>query len=687
MRRKLSGHNGFLGVLLGSVTLALTLWCTPALANETVWACGTSYGSGVFAGSAAADMIATSNCPAYPQSGGGLVLRSGLGNIARGDTARFQANAPTGLQIVSAAVPSMIVSNVNDDAGYGGGFYWQGGGTGVANNQTAALVGPFASSPYFGFQLICGVNHCDTSPGASIQVGEIALGVHETIAPTLVAPVGLWASSGWVRGHWRVYGWGNSPSGLCSLSAVLNGTQVGETSSAQIVSSWHQCQAPPVDQTIDTSTYGQGALRLTLNADDAAGESASVSKTVYVDNQQPTVSLSGPSDAPSTAGTQYVTATAGAGPSGVAGISCAVDGGPAQWYAGRSARVPVNGVGQHVVRCSSQNNAVGPHGNHGTSAVQAFSIKIGAPTVTAIAFSKIVDQLSCHQARETVRVPARWVTTHRRHRLVRVRERAHAKLVEVTRCHARTVRRQRTVSVTVSRHGRRVRVQRRRTVRVILLPHALESTSRWVSHGRATSVSGWLGTYNGVALAGQAVEVLAAADNGREQFRPVAMATTASDGSWRARLPAGPSRLVEAAFGGGPAVQPSLSGLVHEIVPAEVKLLSVSPHRVAWGGTVRLVGQLRGGYLPSDGALVRLRIGLGSTFTTYGVHEHVGGDGRFSTSYTFGAGDPSAYRSFWFQVASLPMGNYPYAPASSRRLIVQVGGHPRPPQRRASQTK
>ncbi|MGZ6661935.1 MAG: hypothetical protein ACXVHL_31825, partial [Solirubrobacteraceae bacterium] len=70
------------------------------------------------------------------------------------------------------------------------------------------------------------------------------------------------------------------------------------------------------------------------------------------------------------------------------------------------------------------------------------------------------------------------------------------------------------------------------------------------------------------------------------------------------------------------------------------------------------------------------RIGAGSTETTYGVREHVGGNGRFSTTYTFGAGVAGVHQSFWFEFASLPMGNYPYAPAHSRRLTVHVGGHP-----------
>ena len=118
------------------------------------------------------------------------------------------------------------------------------------------------------------------------------------------------------------------------------------------------------------------------------------------------------------------------------------------------------------------------------------------------------------------------------------------------------------------------------------------------------------------------------------------------------------------------------------IVPAKVKLLSVSPRRVAWGGTVRITGQLVGGYLPAGGALVRLRIGQGSSYQTYGVQEHVTGNGRFSTTYTFGAGQASSFQRFWFQIASLPMGSYPFSPSASGRRYVLVGGHPAIPHHR-----
>jgi hypothetical protein len=228
----------------------------------------------------------------------------------------------------------------------------------------------------------------------------------------------------------------------------------------------------------------------------------------------------------------------------------------------------------------------------------------------------------------------------------------------------------------VRRHGHRLRIRERRIVRVVLQPHEVARTRKRVAHGHATTVSGWLGTSTGVPLGGQAVDVLTAPDDGRSGYSTSAVVTTAADGSWSAPIPAGPSRSITAAYAGGLTTQSSLAAPVHLIVPARVDLVRVSPARVAWGGTVKLTGRLEGGYLPPGGALVRLRIGLGRSFITYGVHEHVAGGGRFSTSYTFGAGDPGVLRKYWFQLASLPMGDYPYAPASSRHLSVIVGGHP-----------
>jgi hypothetical protein len=658
----------------------------PAAANETVRACS-PFGNSVFQHAAVFGINTGQICPSPAVGGGGIQIWTAGNTVAAGQRATWQANAPAGLMIVGASVPnqSLLSTGVNDGEGYGGGFYWAGGGAQTNDGESGVGFGPFWSS-YFGFQLVCGANPC-RSGTSQLDVGEADLYVQETIGPALVAPDGLWQSSGWIRGDWNLHFWGDSPSGLCAVSATIAGQSVASAGSGQNPSVWHQCNAPAITQTIHTGQNGSGATQLTLGAWDAAGVPVSYTKTIYIDNSPPTIALSGPTEAPSIAGTQYVTAAASAGPSGVDGISCSADGAPYQWYPKATVQVPVAGVGVHRVTCFSANNARDASGNVATSAPQTWTLSVREPTVSGIGFGKLVDALRCKRITKRVRVPAHWVTVRRHHRHVRVRKRARTKLERVTRCHPRIVRRRITVWKTVIRHGKKVRVERHKSVRVVLLPHVVMHTSKWVGHGKRTVVSGWLGMPDGTALGGQVVQVLTAPDNGLGQFSQAAVATTAANGSWSARLSAGPSRLVEASYGGASVLEPSVSAQVHVVVPAKVKLLRVSPSRVAWSGTVRITGQLLGGYLPATGALVRLRIGQGSTYQTYGVQEHVTGNGRFTTTYQFGAGDPAVYRSFWFQIATLPIGDYPYAPAASGSRSVVVGGHPPPPPRRHRRRK
>jgi hypothetical protein len=642
-----------------------------ARADETVVACGFVANS-VFQAVSAYGIQTQATCP-----GGGLLLATEVVNIKRGQNALWQATTPAGLIIVAATVPAGLLSsqyvNAGNSGDYGGDFYWSGGSSNITPGETSASFSGLASRE-FGFQLVCGKPTCNSPNFPDINVIALILTARDTSGPSLSSPSGLWQASGWIRGRWTLAFSGDSPSGMCSLTAQLANQPLPGSSSTANITVWHQCAAAGVSDPVDTASYPQGADTLQIAGTDAAGVPASLAETLEIDNQTPTVALSGPSDAPSTAGTQYVTATAAAGPSGVAGIACSVDSAPAQWYASSTAQVPVSGIGQHQVQCYAENNALDSSGVHGTSATQTFSMKIGQPTVSAVAFSSVVDRLRCRHHVEKVRIPARWVTVGVHGKPTRVRDRAHTEQITVTHCHAQTRRKRVTVVVMVRRHGKQVRVRRHKTIRVLLTPHVVQKTQRRVAHGRATTVEGWLGTTAAVALAGQTVQVLTAPDDGLGNYQVAATVTTAVDGSWSARLPAGPSRLIKADYQGAAATEAATSAPVTLTVPAEVKLISVSPRQIPWGGTVRLVGRLVGGYLPPGGALVRLRIGQGTAVTTYGVHEHVAGNGRFSTSYTFGAGEPSAHRTFWFQIASLPIGAYPYAPASSRRLSVRVGG-------------
>ncbi|HEY5429574.1 MAG TPA: hypothetical protein VIK04_10695 [Solirubrobacteraceae bacterium] len=563
--------------------------------------------------------------------------------------------------------------NAGSAGAYGGDFYWGSTTSDITPNEHSAVFSDI-NAPDLGINLVCGKPSCN-GYGANIDIAGVLLTVGETAGPTLTSPAGFWQATGWIRGRWTLAFSGDSPSGMCSLTASLAGQTLPGSSSPVNSATWHQCAAAAVTDPVDTSSYPSGADTLQIGGADAAGVPASVSKTIDIDNQQPTVSLNGPADAPSTAGTQDVTATATAGSSGVAGISCSVDGGPQQWYPSSTAQVPVSGIGEHQVACYSENNAVDANGNHGVSPTETFATKIGTPAIAAVAFSKLVDKLQCHRTSERVRIPARWITVKVHGQRTRVHDPAHTTHVKITRCRARTVRRRVTVWVTVHRGGKSIRVRRRKVERVLLTPHVVYGTRRVVGFGKATTVDGWLGTSTGVALGGQTVDVMTAPTSDPSDFQVTGTGTTAANGGWSAQLPAGPSRIIVASYAGTPTIESVVSAPVSLIVPAKVKLLSVSPRRVAWGGTVRLVGQLKEGYLPPGGALVRLRIGEGSAVTTYGVREHVRGHGRFATTYTFGAGDPGVLRSFWFQIASLPMGDYPYAPANSGRLSVTVGGH------------
>jgi len=527
------------------------------------------------------------------------------------------------------------------------------------------------------------------APYQILDVRGVELVAVDNTPPGLLAlgSSNLWYQGGhYVRGAgWPASFQASADAGICGMQAILDGQPIqGPSDPSPNQHSWTQCPTPvTMPLTIDTTRYSDGPMSLTLSARDAASPAniSSPTQTLAVDNQPVGLSLSGPSDAPSSAGTQYVSATATAGPSQVAGIACSQDGSPYQWHPGPSAQIPVTGLGEHQLECYAQNNAIDPYGNPARSSIQSWTLKIGEPTVMGIAFTRVVDALRCRRIPEQIKLPAHWVTVHRRHKLIHIHRRARSKTVKVTRCHPRTAVKQVTVWKTVTRHGHKVHVKHTRLVRVVLLPHAVNYTTRRVPHSHATTVDGWLGTTSGTALPGQTIAVLTAADNGQDRFRVAAEVTTATNGSWQAKLPPGPSRLIEAFYGGAPTLEAAVSSQVHLIIPARVKLINVSPRRVAWGATVQITGQLKGGYLPAGGALVRMRIGQGTGYSTYGVQEHVTGNGRFSTTYTFGAGDPSLRRRFWFQLASLPIGNYPYAPAASNRIIVTVGGHPPPPPR------
>jgi hypothetical protein len=659
-----------LGVLAGGLAL---LACAPvALADETVYACGLADAGAqnkVFGYVSVWGINPASDCGVT-----GLGIETSTANtVPQGRAGGWEATAPAGLVIAGVNVPAndLYVTGAVG-TGYVAEFY-SGGASKRVGNGIGQFVWGGLSSNKLGFQIRCAATTCNTN--SDMQVQDSALQVHETQGPWLSAPAGLWQASGWVRGDWTLQFSGDSPSGLCDLSASLNGQAVLEgSSSTRNVTVWHECAALPFSQVVHSWDFGQGPVPLAIRAIDAAGVSTpdqAYTKTVYIDNSQPTVTMSGPQDAPSTAGVQYVTAIGRGSPSGITGMLCSTDGAPAQRYSGSSAQLPVSGIGQHSVRCAAEDNAVDGAGNHGWSTWTTWMLSIRQPAVSGISFgSRILDALQCAGVKQRVKVPAQWVIVRRHGKRVKVKRPAHTKAVTVVRCHPRVVR----VRVRVRVKGRSVW----RWERQVRLPHTIQLSTRRVRYGATAKVVGWLGTSDGVALAGHTVRILTAPDNGLNAFMQAAAATTGQDGVWSATLQSGPSRLVEAVYDGGSTVEPASSGQVRLIVPALVKL-TIRPRRTHWWrsprspGTIQLSGRVLGGHIPgADQQLLRLRIGVvgvPGVQSTIGIPD-IAPDGRFHTTWTPAPGNGTVH--FWFSVSTLHEADFPFAPASSRRVDVIV---------------
>jgi hypothetical protein len=662
-------------VMIGLVgALVVLLACAAAAsADETVDSCGLAD-----AGAQNKIFRYVSVYGINPSSQCGLtgfgVLTTTANVVPSGRAGGWVTTAPAGLAIAAVNVPAGALDVYGAaGTGYVAEFYWDSGSTRIGNGFNGQFGWGGLSSSSLGFQIRCAATTCNAI--SDLQVNDIALQVHETPGPWLIAPDGLWQASGWVRQDWTLHFYGDSPSGLCSLSASVNGQPVpGGSGSTQDPTWWHQCAAGPYSQTVHTPDFGQGPVALTIRGTDAAGVSTpdpGYTKTVYIDNSQPTVSLSGPTDAPSTAGVQYITAAGGGSPSGIDGLDCAVDSAPARWYPGASAQVPVSGIGQHTVKCAAADNAVDQAGNHGWSSWTTWNLSIRQPTTAALSFgSRILDALQCRRVSERVKIPAMWVTVRRHGTPVNVKRRAQTKVVKVVRCHPRVVR----ARVRVKVNGR----WEWRSERQVRLPRTVQRSTWRARYGATAKVVGWLGTTAGVALAGQTVRILTATDNGLNTFTPAAVAITGQDGVWSATLPAGPSRLVEALYDGGNTIEPASSGQVRLTVPALVKL-TITPRRTHWWrsprspGTIKISGRVLGGYIPgADQQLLRLRIGVIGTpgvQSTIGIPD-IAPDGRFHTTWTPAPGNGTVH--FWFSVSTLHEADYPFAPASSAKVAVIV---------------
>jgi hypothetical protein len=674
--------------------VAACSWMFPSLArgNETVAACGSSAPNLIWTGSGLASDVCND---------GALTIVANAGSS--GAAGSLTAAAPAGLEIVSTPMSFVrpleydAQSDQVNDQEWESQYTWQGGQLSLFYSNNDCLS-PEASTPIdtciqsgsapttmsssvFSIGLDCMESSC--SDKAQLTEPSPALVVTETQQPTLTAAsqtVG--ADADWIRGTWPLRLSGDAPSGLCSISAEINGLGLNQTTSPQNSSAWKQCSSTSLNDNVDTTKFPNGSQTFTAEAISAAGNTASITHPVNIDNSTPSVVLAGPTDVPAGSGPAQLTATATAGPSGIGEIDCSVDGVSERFPGGgqpsTTAMLTFTGLGPHSASCQADNTAQATDGTTAWSPIATDGMTVRTPTAALASFSKLVDPRVCHTVIKKVQVPAGWHEIRWHGHKVRARLPTHKVTRKVRECRARLTRRQIVVFKTVDRHGHKVRVKRHRIVRVPVQPHTVTKGIRTVQFGHTTTVSGTLQTAGGEALAGQPVTVLGLPRNTHGTFKPLATAITDADGGWQAIIPRGPGRILEATYPGASTTEPTTSDQVRTIVHARVKLAPIAPRRVAWAGKITLRGKLPGGHIPHRGINVRLVYGLGNHSTTYAVRQHVGArrDDRFTAHFRFGDGPARVHTRFFFQVCTLPSPGYPFAVGCSAKQTVAVGGHP-----------
>ena len=697
-------------------------------------------------------------CNGYPMSVGG----PNNGSVPAGTRVGYQTSAPAGIAIVGANVVANTILNLNDGKGWGGGGYWAGGGHEWIGGSTGENDGPFSSS-YWGFSMVCGWSTC--SNYAAITLSSIQLIASEGTGPSLAAlgSNNLWYQGGnWVwnspGNSWPITLFASDASGVCSMSAWVNGVQMSGPTSLPNTTQWQQCPdptwTPGSGASVDTRDFvaGAGPMSLQLGATNAAGVQSLVSETLSVDNEPVSVSLNTPNDSnPSVWVNHAVTvdATASAGPSGIGSVTCSVDSAAARAYAPDG--VTIDGTGVHTASCTATNRAIDPQGSPNSSTTST-SVKIDEtpPSVrfepanpsnptqliadtsdgqsgvasgalemrpaaggtweplstqvsgghlvasfndaglsgpyvfqatscdqvgncastdedmampvrtaisSAVSFATIANPLKAKKVKKHIRVGWHWRTVRRHGRRVRVKAGGHEKTITVVRYVERCTRKR----VKTRKHRSRIR-------KTCKKPHVKLVKKKRVAYGKSSTVHGLVTYSDGVPVAGVPVEILTAPANGTNSFALAATRTTDASGQWTASLPPGPSRIVEAAYGGSATTLPA-AGQAAVVVPARVKI-KITPRVVPWGSVIRITGQVVGGYVPAGSNLLRLNVGIGKIGQIVGL-PHIRPDGRFVIIWRFDAGQGVIHP--WFSVGTLSEAAFPFAPGTSRRITVTLG--------------
>jgi hypothetical protein len=90
-----------------------------------------------------------------------------------------------------------------------------------------------------------------------------------------------------------------------------------------------------------------------------------------------------------------------------------------------------------------------------------------------------------------------------------------------------------------------------------------------------------------------------------------------------------------------------------------------------WGSRLRITGQVVGGYVPTNSNLLRLNVGIGKIGHLEGLPK-IDPEGRFVIIWKFNSGQGVLHP--WFSVGTLSESAFPYAPGTSKEIVVTFGG-------------
>jgi hypothetical protein len=195
--------------------------------------------------------------------------------------------------------------------------------------------------------------------------------------------------------------------------------------------------------------------------------------------------------------------------------------------------------------------------------------------------------------------------------------------------------------------------------------------ARTVPYGRGLGVGGRLVSASGAPLAGHSVALVESFDAGATDPPRITSVLTDADGIFIARLAPGPSRHVEARFGGSRILTRTASRDLRLAVQTSVRLRASSAIAAIGGAPVVFSGRV--GHLaaaiPSYGRPVQFQFRLpGGPWTEFRTVQ-TDAAGRFRYPYAFSDDDSRGIR-FLFRAYAPPQPGWPYEPAVSRPVAV-----------------